>query len=470
MILQGGIVHTPQGSLLADIFIEKGVIVKIDPYTNTNSHTNIDPYGTPRGKSDKSAISTTSSAIASDTVVINCHGKHIIPGLIDAHVHFREPGQEYKEDFLSGSKAAAVGGVTTVLDMPNNVPPITTEERLREKRKLAQKSLVNYGFYVLGCRENVNNKADTLSSFTNIAGIKVYLGSSTGNYLTDNLGVFADILESSNNLVVVHAENEQLLRYFFDKHRETGLHHRMRDNVCAAVSVAEAATMANYFNKRLHIAHLSTKEEVEFLRKNKTPTITCEVSPHHLFLTEQFFLREKNYGKMNPPLRYQHDQEALWQGIQEGLIDIIATDHAPHLRQEKDKPFFDAPCGVPGVQTMLPLLLHAVNQGRITLPRMIELCSTNPARIFGIRNKGKIDVGYDADLCVVDLQKEGTIRNEDQLSKCGWTPFQGMTIKGWPVMTIVNGYVVYGDRIINDDCRGQETGKEVQFEEVQSYV
>ncbi|PIN73417.1 dihydroorotate oxidase [Candidatus Woesearchaeota archaeon CG10_big_fil_rev_8_21_14_0_10_45_16] len=425
MLLKNGKVHSVEkgGFIAADLRIKDGLIAEIKPNLLPEQY----------------------------ETVVDCAGKHVIPGLIDAHVHFREPGATHKEDFLSGSKAAAAGGVTTILDMPNNNPPTVFEEQLKEKRELAMKSIVNYGFYLLGCVENKDNLRQK-----NIAGIKVYLGSSTGNYLTDDLGVFAEILQNSRRPVVVHAENEQLIRHFNHLHGNSQLHHKMRDALCAVTSLAEAITISSYLDRPLHIAHCSTKAEMEFLQKNKTTKVTCEVCPHHLFLTEAFFIQKKNLGKMNPPLRYVEDQEALWTGIRDGVVDMIATDHAPHTKEEKNREFQQAPCGVPGVQTMLPLLLNAVHENKLTLLDVIRLTSTNPARIFYIENRGELKEGYHADICVIDLEREGIISDEAQFSKCGWTPFHGMTIKGWPVMTIVNGQVAFERGRIYEEAKGQE--------------
>ena len=423
MLLKGGLVHSGDGFIEADLLIEDGKIKSIKP--------DIAPLP--------------------DDKVINCRGKHVCPGFIDAHVHFREPGGTHKEDFLSGSKAAAAGGVTTIFDMPNTNPPTVTQKDLSEKRGFAEKSLVNYGIYVLGCTEN---KTD-LGEFSNIPGVKVYLGSSTGNYLTDDLGVFVEILKHAKHTVVVHAENEQLIKYFGEKEEESKMHHKMRDNLCAVTSVAESSIAANYFGKKLHIAHMSTEEEVNFLRKNKTESVSCEVCPHHLFLNEKFFRKQGNFGMMNPPLRYEKDQAALWEGIKEGIVDMVATDHAPHLPKEKKADFFEAPCGVPGVQTMVPLMLNAVSEGRLELKDVVRLCSTGPAKIFGIDKRGKLEEGYNADICIVDMGQEGEIKNGDQLSKCSWTPFDGQKIKGWPIMTIVNGKVVF-DGKIREDSKGEE--------------
>jgi dihydroorotase len=421
IILKGGQAHSGNSFITADVLIKNGIIEKIAPNINAEGQ------------------------------IVDCTGKYIIPGLIDAHVHFREPGLTHKEDFLTGSKAAAAGGVTTILEMPNTKPPVVTQKDLDEKRKLAQKSLVNYGIYVLGCKENMKE----IGNFEGIPGIKIYLGSSTGNYLTDDLGVFIELLKNAKQTVVVHAENEQLVKYFSEQHKATEMHHKMRDNLCAVTSVAESSIAANYYGKKMHIAHMSTKEEVDFLRKNKTPNISCEVCPHHLFLNESFFVQKKNFGKMNPPLRYERDQKALWEAIKEGIIDIVATDHAPHTLEEKHEDFWKGPCGVPGVQTMLPLLLNSVSEGKISLVDVVRLCSTNPARIFNIQKRGKLEAGYHADICIVDMNKEKTITNSEQHSKCGWTPFDGMKIKGWPVMTLVNGNIVY-DGKINEAHKGRE--------------
>ncbi|MBU0953356.1 MAG: dihydroorotase family protein [Nanoarchaeota archaeon] len=365
-------------------------------------------------------------------------GKTVLPGLIDVHVHFRDPGQTHKEDFCSGSKAAAAGGVTTILDMPNNSPPIISQDDLEKKKEAAKKSIVNYGFYVGATTENLDILNDT-----DAVAIKAYLGSSTGDLLLDNPQDLAHLLHQTKKPVVVHAENEKLITYFSQKYAETKMHHKMRDNLAALVSTVTAALLANMSKKHVHIAHLSTKEEIDFLRANKPPSVTCEVAPHHLFLDNSFFKEHGNFGKMNPPLRSVQDREALWQGIKEGIVDLIATDHAPHTVEEKRAPFETAPCGVPGVQTMLPLLLNEVNKGTLGLCDIVKLCAEHPAKHFGIMERGQIKEGFYADLVVIDMKKEETITNNQQFSKCGWTPFDGISVKGWLGMTIVNGNIVY---------------------------
>lgn len=378
--------------------------------------------------------------------IIDCKGKYIIPGVIDAHVHMREPGATHKEDFLSGSKAAAVGGVTTFLDMPNTIPPTTDKKTLNEKRKLAKKSMVNYGFFVL---------AGNTWGIDNIAGTKFFLGNTTGNN-TQDLPALVEELRRKSKITVIHAENEQLLNYFSGIHGRTAEHHKIRDNIAAAVSMAESIVMANYYSSPLHIAHVSTKEEIELLQKIKTPNITAEATPHHLFLTDVDYQMLRSYGKMNPPLRYASDTKALWKALSDGTIDIIASDHAPHTEEEKDHPYEQAPSGVPGVQTLLPLMLNAVNKKQITLERVVQLTSTNPAKIYNIQNRGQLKKGFYADLTVIDMDKEITIKDSNQYSKCGWTPFHRKKIKGHPIITIVNGRVVYDRGCFIYSKAGQE--------------
>ena len=432
-VIRNGFVVTSQGIVKQDILIKEGKIANLGRIEHIEHQ-------------------------ATAENVIDASGKYILPGLIDCHVHFREPGQEQKEDWLTGSMAAAAGGVTTVLDMPNNKEPIITQELLDRKKEAAKKSIVNYGLYVGATPEN----AKTVSSLHGIVGVKAYLGSSTGSLLLNNLKDFAVLMEHATVPVVAHCENEQLLQYFGEKYAATEMHHVMRDNLCATISTIQAALIAERLQKRLHIAHVSTKEEIGFLQhiKSFSSNITFEVTPHHLFLTKQYFINEKNagknYGKMNPPLRADEDQIALWKAVTSGLADCIATDHAPHTKEEKEKPFHSSPCGVPGVQTILPLLLNEVSKGILSLQDIARLCAENPARIFRLQNKGKIQEGYDADLVIVDMGVIKEIRDEDQYSKCGWTPFHGWTCKGWPVMTIVNGNVAMEDGKVYEGQKGKQ--------------
>ncbi len=348
-------------------------------------------------------------------------GKNLfaLPGLIDCHVHFREPGMTHKEDFLTGSKAAAKGGITTILDMPNTIPPTTTIAALEEKRKLAKKSIVNYGLHFGGTIDNLSD----IKRARRIASVKVYMDYTTGNLKMNDFEAIAKIFESSR-ISVLHAEG---------------------GNVKHAIDILEK----NKIKNNIHFAHVSSKKELAYAKSNKVKKqVTVEVTPHHLFLTESDIQSMGSLAEMKPGLKSELDQRALWKGIRNGQVDIIATDHAPHLKEEKEKTNY--PFGVPGVETMLPLLLDAFDKKKLDLVKISKLAAENPAKIFRIKGKGFIKEGYDADLVLVDLEKRQAVRNEDIISKCNWSPFDGKILKGWPVTTIVNGNVVYDDGEIHD--------------------
>jgi len=410
---------------------------------------------------DEGKIIDITDNISSSNDKINAEGKIILPGLIDCHVHLREPGLTQKEDFHTGSMAAAAGGVTTVFEMPNTNPAVTTSEILREKKELARrKSMVNCRFYIGATQDNI----EEIKKAEEIAGVKLYMGSSTGNMLVEDKEVIKNVF-SSNKIVVVHAEDEQLMKTNAEKYRkETNpvIHAKIRSNEVEAEAVKNAMDMISSSSnvKHVHFTHTSTKESMELLKKAKknSSSISCDVTPHHLFLTYEELKKQGNFVKMNPALRSKEDVEALWNAIEDGTVDCIATDHAPHTKEEKEVGYWEAPSGVPGLETMLPLLLNAVNNGKIKLEKVVELTSTNPAKIFEIQNKGKIEKGYDADLVIVDMNLEKEVRNEEQFTKCKWSPFNGWKLKGWPVTTVVNGKIVYTEgKIIGSG------GREVEF-------
>ncbi|MBI4150207.1 dihydroorotase [Candidatus Woesearchaeota archaeon] len=390
--------------------------------------------------------------------ILNANGNYVIPGLIDSHVHFRDPGMEHKEDFLTGSKAAAAGGVTTVLDMPNTKPPCITVKALERKRQIAaKKSVVNYGFHFGATLDNLNE----LEEVDNIASVKVYMGSSTGDLLVDDDGALFEIF-SKAKICTLHAESEPLIKHFTEKYHDykvADVHCDIRTNMVAAEAVSRALTLAKYTGVKLYFAHTSTKDELDLLAGRRA---FVEVTPHHLFLSEKDMSRLDNFGKMNPPLRSKKDMEALWNGIKVGAVHTIATDHAPHTIAEKQKDYWNAPSGVPGVETMLPLLLNEVNNGNLSLTKVVELTSINPAKIFGIKNKGFIKEGFDADLTIIDLNMVKRVNNDELFTKCKWSPFHGWKLQGWPVTTIVNGNVVFHDGEVNERYHG----KEVQFKDV----
>ncbi len=377
--------------------------------------------------------------------IVDCTGKFLMPGMIDSHVHFRTPGANYKEDFESGSLAAAMGGVTTVLDMPNTNPPTVSVSALTEKREMIRgKSYVNYGFFFGVTNENF----EEMAKVTNVPGFKIYMGSSTGGLLVDNENSWEKafrIAKAKNLTVVVHAEDESRIK------------EGKRDCDCAVIATSRAIELRKNIGNKLHIAHLSCGKELEFLRTNLDKNLTCEVCPHHLYFS-QLDVKDA-YLKMYPPLRGEEDLTALWQGIRDGAVNIIATDHAPHSLEEKMQDFEVAPAGVPGVEFALPLLLNEINQNMLSPARLVELVCEEPARIFGIKNKGKLEIGYDADLVLVDMNMEKTIEREMVLSKCGWSPYEGYKLKGWPIMTVVGGEIVCENRQV----LGVKVGRECEF-------
>ncbi len=390
-------------------------------------------------------ISEDKIPVDSLTNVIDGKNNIAIHGIIDVHVHFREPGLTHKEDFLSGSKAAASGGVTTILDMPNTNPATTTLKALGEKRQLAKKSLVNYGFHFGATKDNIDELIKSRDK--NIRSVKIYMGSSTGNLLLKEQNYIEEIFRRWNGIITVHAEDECCLEENKGKFPLTAENHgNLRARECAVIAVKKAIFLAGKYRRHLHIAHISTKDEIALIReaKNSGINVTCEVTPHHLFLDESYMKKLGNYGKVNPPLRQKSDCEALWRELGK-TIDIIATDHAPHTRDEKEKPYSEAPSGMPGVETTLALLMDAYSKKRIELQTIIKITSENPARIFGIKNKGLLLEGYDADLTIIDVRKTKEVRDSELNTKCKWSPFSGWKLKGLPVMTFVNGNLIYSN-------------------------
>jgi len=390
--------------------------------------------------------------------VVDASGLLVLPGLIDSHVHFREPGATHKEDFLSGTQAALAGGVTTILDMPNTQPSTDSRDHLAEKAALAsKKAVVDYGFY-FGATDT--NSEEALSISNEVAALKLYMGSSTGSLLVTE---FPPIYQHFSTFplhkpIVVHAEDEQSLKYF----GALGLkdHNQSRPPLSAQIALSRALAIAEKTGRVVHVAHTTTGRELELIQeaKHKGVHVTCEVTPLHLFLTEDDQHRLGNFGKVNPPLRSERDQKALWRYFD--IIDTIGTDHAPHTREEKNLPYEKAPSGMPGVQTMLPLLLTAASEGKIALGEIVKRCVVHPARIFGLKTKGALEVGKDADIVLVNLNQEYEFANEQMLSKCGWTPFAGKKVKGEIKQVFVRGTLAY-DRSI---CLAKPgSGKPVQY-------
>ncbi|MCZ2203807.1 dihydroorotase [Bartonella sp. A05] len=397
--------------------------------------------------------------------VIDCTGLHILPGIIDSQVHFREPGNEHKEDLESGSRAAVLGGVTAVFEMPNTNPLTTSEEALADKVKRGfHRMHCDFAFWVGGTRENIHELAN-LERLPGAAGIKVFMGSSTGNLLVDDDESVRLILQNTRRRTAFHSEDEERLneRKMFRLPGDVSSHPIWRDEIAALKCTQRLVKIAHETRARIHVLHLSTAEEIDFLKDHKD-VATIEATHHHLTLTADDYQRLGTLVQMNPPIRESRHRDALWYGIQQGIVDVLGSDHAPHTLEEKNRPYPSSPSGMTGVQTTAAIMLTHVNAGKISLERFVDLTSHAPSRVFGISKKGRIAVGYDADLTIVDLKREETITNIQVGSRAGWTPYDGKKVKGWPVGTIIRGKRVMWEGEIVTPSQGEP----VKFTEVQA--
>jgi dihydroorotase len=393
-------------------------------------------------------VSITKSRLPPSKKKIDCKGMIVLPGLIDVHVHFREPGLTHKEDWSTGSKAAAKGGITYVIDMPNTIPPTITLRDLFDKKELAKKSVVNFGIHAGINQGNLND----LKELANQAvGFKLYMCESTGDLAMDDISLqmkaFANVAKTKK-VLCVHAENEKMNKYSYkDYKKETDpiAYANSRPPESEVFAINDAIELAKQNNVKLHICHVSTKDGLSLIKKAKKSKIdvTCETCPHYLFMTEDDLKKKGTFAKMNPPLRTEKDQKALWSGIKDGTIDIIASDHAPHTLEEKYQNIWFAPAGVPGVETTLQLMLNAVNKKMLKFEKIVELMHDNPVKRFGLSNYGNIEVGNDANLTIIDLNRKWKISKDDLLTKCGWSPYEDWEGKGMSVITIVNGNVIF---------------------------
>jgi dihydroorotase len=406
------------------------------------------------------AIGEIAEGLAGET--IDARGLYILPGVIDTQVHFREPGMEHKEDLETGSRSAVLGGVTAVFEMPNTKPPTTSAAALAAKVAAATRRMYcDFAFFVGATRENVDELGE-LERLPGAAGIKVFAGSSTGNLLVDDEETIARILTTIRRRAAFHSEDEARLKSRVGVQREgdPSSHTEWRDPIAALASTERLLRLATKAGKRIHILHISTGAEMELLSRHKD-VASVEVTPQHLTLaTPEAYDRLGTRAQMNPPLRDREHQALLWWGLSQGVVDVLGSDHAPHTLEEKSGTYPATPSGMPGVQTLVPVMLDHVNAGRLTLARFVDLTSAGPQRLFGIAGKGRIAVGYDADLTVVDLKKERVIENAWIGSKCGWTPFAGRKVKGWPVGTVVRGRIAMWDGEL-----GQAGGAPVRFGE-----
>jgi dihydroorotase len=380
-------------------------------------------------------------ATASAAETIDCKGLTVLPGVIDTQVHFREPGASHKEDLETGSLAAVMGGVTAVFEMPNTDPQTTTAEALADKVQRGRGRMsCDFAFWVGGTRENAKDVAE-LERLPGAAGIKVFMGSSTGSLLVEDDAGVGEILARVRRRAAFHSEDEYRLRERRDLRvpGDPSSHPVWRDAEAALSSTRRLLGTAEACGARIHVLHVSTAQEMAALAARKD-IASVEVTPHHLTLVApDCYERLGTLAQMNPPVRDGAHRDAIWQGVLDGIVDVLGSDHAPHTLEEKARPYPDSPSGMTGVQTLVPIMLDHVHAGRLTLQRLVDLTSHGPNRVFGIAGKGRIAVGYDADLTIVDLKHHRMISNGWIASKCRWTPYDGVSVTGWPIGTVVRG-------------------------------
>lgn len=401
--------------------------------------------------------------LGSAATELDLKGLHLLPGVIDAQVHFREPGLVHKEDLESGTRGALLGGVTCVFEMPNTSPSTTTRETFQQKLDLAKNRChTHYAFYMGASPENADRLAE-LETLAHCPGVKVFMGSSTGTLLIEEDVILEKILRSGRRRVAVHAEDEARLKE--RKHLAIeGAHPRFhpiwRDEETALRATTRLLNIANRVNRPVHVLHVTTAEEMSLLAKNKK-IASVEILPQHLtFAAPEVYDRLGTFAQMNPPIRDDRHRQALWKAVLDGTVDVMGSDHAPHTREEKANPYPQSPSGFPGVQTLVPLMLDHVNKGRLPLERFVELVSEGPRRVFGLKDRGRIAPGCFADFTVVDLKRTRTIEESWIASKCGWSPYVGMTVTGWPVMTILEGAIAMRD----DEILRPHSGRGVEFQ------
>ncbi|MEP9359337.1 dihydroorotase [Sphingomonas sp. KR3-1] len=432
--LKGGRVHLPSGPVEADIGVSNGRIVAIGGVLDAGE-------------------------------TIDCTGLDVLPGVIDSQVHFREPGLEAKEDLESGARAAVLGGVTAVFEMPNTKPNTDSAEAVQDKLARAKDRMwCDHAFYVGATNNNAEHLAE-LERLPGTAGIKIFMGASTGDLLVSDDANLARVLASGHRRVAIHAEDEFRMQDRLGERvpGDPSSHPVWRDDESAMLATRRILGLARAARRRIHVLHVTTPAELELLGQNKD-IATCEVTPQHLTLAgEEAYPTIGTFAQMNPPIRSGAHRAGLWHWLNQGVPDVLGSDHAPHTREEKAKPYPDSPSGMPGVQTLLPLMLNHVAEGRTTLQRVIDLTSAGPQRIFGIVGKGRIAVGYDADFTVVDLKARWTVEESWLASRCGWSPFTDMQLTGKPVGTIVRGNRVMWEA----ELANRAVGQPIRFEAVE---
>jgi dihydroorotase len=428
LVLRHGTVVTPSGRSVTDVGVLGGRIA---------------------------ALGDLSTATAAET--FDAKGLHVLPGVIDTQCHFREPGNTHKEDLGSGSASAALGGVTGFFEMPNTTPSTDSAERAAWKVQRAKEtSWVDFAFYVGATAANAG-ELPVLEQLEGVVGVKMFCGSSTGSLLVDQPADQLRVLQHGRRRVACHSEDEARLkeRKALCEGKSVHFHPEWRDEECAVKSTASLLRLARQANRKLHVLHVTTAGELPLLEANKD-VASFETTPQHLTLAApECYDRLGTLAQMNPPIREARHREALWEAVRSGLLDVLATDHAPHTLEEKAKPWPQSPSGMPGVQTLVPVMLTHVNAGRLSLERFVDLTSAAPQRLFGLRRKGRLAVGWDADFTLVDLSAKRTITKDWSKSRCGWTPFEGFEATGWPMATVVRGRFVMRDGALVGGPGGQ---------------
>ena len=385
----------------------------------------------------------------------------VLPGCMDTQTHFREPGSTDTEDLHTGSRAAIVGGITSVFEMPNTNPPTANKKEFQRKLDLAKNRMYcNYGFYFGATPDNANELAD-LKDLEGCCGIKLFAGSSTGNLLVQHEKDIEIVFKNSSKVVAVHSEDEEILNRNKKLIKDGDVHSHpiWRSAECAISSTRRIVKIAERYKKKAHILHVTTKDEIDFLSQHKG-NITFEITPQHLTIyAPDCYNKLGTYAQMNPPIRDKSHYDRLWYGVKNNLNDTIGSDHAPHLKINKDKTYPNSPSGMPGVQTLMPIMLNHINDEKLTLEQLMNFVCENPVEIFGIENKGFIKEGFDADFTIVDMNKKILIKNENIESKCGWSPFEGIEFKGTPVSTIIAGKI----KMKNGKILGEPEGKPISF-------
>ena len=414
ILLSGGTVHMPSGPTQVDVGVTGGKVVAVG------------------------------AGLGDAGEMIDCTGLDVLPGVIDSQVHFREPGLEHKEDLESGSRAAVLGGVTAVFEMPNTNPNTDTAERVHDKlRRAHHRMWCDHAFYVGATADNAEQLKE-LERIPGTSGVKIFMGASTGSLLVDDDDALARVLASGTRRVAIHAEDEARMNARKDHRVENdpSSHPVWRDDESALIATKRIVGLARKARRRIHVLHITTPAELEFLAQHKD-IATCEVTPQHLTLAaEEAYPRLGTFAQMNPPIRSRAHRDGLWYWLNQGVPDVIGSDHAPHTREEKARSYPASPSGMPGVQTLLPLLLDHVAKGRLSLQRLVDLTSAGAQRVFGLVTKGRIASGYDADFSIVDLKAQWTVEESWLASRCGWSPFTGVALTGRPIGTIIRGQKV----------------------------